>query len=372
VTDRLSALLHHEVDRLEVPAPPVRESLAQGRRLRRRRRLTQAVAVAAVVATVGAGTALLTGGDTDQQPSDDSRIADSSSQGGAPADLGPVFSLGDTVYLDGGNTRVQMKEYVQAMYYTSGGLLLRTNKDGASDGGAPFHFALVNQGSVQELGLTLGEVVPSTDPGAPYLAYADSQDGITQVVVHDVTTDEEVARVDLPGEVSPGGGWSAPPVALDGDLVYVGQEAAALVVNWRTGEVSDTDATGAYPVVQSGFAVDTDGNDTRVVDLETGEAVITVPGYASVKVSPTGRYATVAGETATDAFDLYELRAGTKVSVSGQAWDFGWTGGDELYAVTGEGLVECSTADGTCVREPLPDGVRLDDQPRLPGQTFES
>ena len=372
MTDRLSALLHAEADRLDLPMPPVRESLAAGRRIRRRRRLTQVAAAAAVVATVGAGTALLTGGDTDQLPSDDSRIADSSSKG-APADLGRVFSLGDTVYLDGGNTRVRTKEYVQAMYYTSAGLLLRTNKDGASDGGAPFHFALLDQGSVQQLGLTLGEVVPSTDPRAPYLAYADVSDGrTTQVVVHDVTTDEEVARVDLPGEVSPGGGWSAPPVALDGDLVYVGQEAAALVVNWRTGEVSDTDATGAYPVVQSGFAVDTDGNDTRVVDVETGEVAITVPGYASVKLSPTGRYATLAGETATDGFDVYDLRAGTKVSVNGQVWDFGWTGGDELYAVTGEGFVDCSPADGTCVRGPLPDGVRLDDRPRLPGQTYES
>ena len=31
----------------------------------------------------------------------------------------------------------------QTLYYTSAGLLVRTNKDGASDGGAPFHFALV-------------------------------------------------------------------------------------------------------------------------------------------------------------------------------------------------------------------------------------
>ena len=55
----------------------------------------------------------------------------------------PAFGAGNTLYLDGGATPVQMDEVVQQIYYTSAGLLVRTNATGNSDGGAPFHFVLV-------------------------------------------------------------------------------------------------------------------------------------------------------------------------------------------------------------------------------------
>ena len=83
-------------------------------------------------------------------------------------------------------------------------------------------FSLVrNDGSVQPLDVTFEEVVPSTDPTQPYLAYAQVTDGTVEVVVLDVTSETEVARVTVPGNLS-WGGWRAPPVALDGDHVYVG------------------------------------------------------------------------------------------------------------------------------------------------------
>ncbi len=130
-----------------------------------------------------------------------------------------------------------MREIAQAMYYTSAGLLVRTNETGASDGGAPFHFELVHaDGTTSRLDLTLGEVVPSTDADQPYVAYTQVAGGQVQVVVHDVSSDEEVARVAAP-DVGKWGGWEAPPVALDGDLVYVGSDTETRVVNWRTGEV---------------------------------------------------------------------------------------------------------------------------------------
>ena len=45
-------------------------------------------------------------------------------------DLGVVFAVDDTVYLDGGAAEVKMPEVAQTLYYTSAGLLVRTNKTG--------------------------------------------------------------------------------------------------------------------------------------------------------------------------------------------------------------------------------------------------
>ena len=180
MTDRLSALLHEEADRLHVPMPTARETIAAGRRIRRRRRLTQAGVAAAVVAVLGVGAAFV-GGDAPDRSNPDPIATDP--QGG-PVDLGVVFAVDDTVYLDGGAADGEDAEVAQTLYYTSAGLLVRTNKTGDSDGGAPFHFQLVGaDGKAQPLDLTLGEVVPSTDPTQPYLAYSEADgDGVRVIV----------------------------------------------------------------------------------------------------------------------------------------------------------------------------------------------
>ena len=300
MTDRLSALLHEEAERLDVPMPAAEETLAAGRRVRRRRRATQTVAVVTAVACIGTGATLLGGG---PQRADDGVAepgpADPQGQS-LPSDVGQVFAVGDTVYLQGGGVSARMDEVAQTLYYTSAGLLVRTNKDGASDGGAPFHFALVSpEGTVSKLGLTLGEVVPSTDPGQPYLAYADAGSGEVQVVVLDVSTDAEVARVDVPG-VPDWGGWEAPPVALDGEDVFVSSQTGTQVVNWRTGEVTTNAAVpGGYPDVHGGRAIVRDRREVRIVDARTGSTVLAVPttgDYALVRLSPDGRLATVVSD----------------------------------------------------------------------------
>ena len=129
----------------------------------------------------------------------------------------PAFALGPTLFLDGGARTVESAdEIVQTIFYTSAGILVRTNQTGASDGGAPFHFALVgDDGTAQPLDLTLGEVAPGVDPEQPYLAYAEMVDQLVQVTVIDVTTDEIVATVGVP-EAASWEGFEAPPVALSG------------------------------------------------------------------------------------------------------------------------------------------------------------
>ena len=139
------------------------------------------------------------------------------------------------------------------MYYTSAGVLVRHGNNPYSDGGGPQRFSLVRpDGSVDPIDVVTEETVHSTDPGAPYLAYAETVDGTVEIVVRDLRDDSEAARVPMPGDFS-WGGWPAPPVALSGDLVYVGTEDVARTVSWRTGEVAEVDTVRpGYPDVSGG------------------------------------------------------------------------------------------------------------------------
>ena len=338
MTDRLSALLHEEAERLDVPMPAARETLAAGRRVRRRRRLTQVAAVGgalAVIGAVGIGTAVLDR--SDPRPPADGRVADTSPTG-EPVDLGPVFAMGKTLYLDEGATRVEMDEVIQAMYFTSAGLLLRTNETGASDGGAPFHFALVTDsgsgGSVDQLDLTLGEVVPSTDPRQPLLAYAQTDGGLVQVVIRDVASDQEVARVDVPG-LDWSGGWEAPPVSLAGDFVYLAGGEVTTVVDWRTGAVSTTDLVQPGWPQAGGRSLVNDDGTLEVVDVATGEVLVALSGLELPwgSISPDGRWAMLYDQVTEVRFQLYDLESGAHVPVEGPPWEYGWTAGGDLYGV---------------------------------------
>jgi hypothetical protein len=377
MTDRLSALLHEEADLLDVPMPAARETIRAGRRIRRRRTITRTVAVVAAVACIGTGAALL--GDGPQGGSDPATDPSPSADAGSlPSDVGPVFATGDTVYLQAGSVAAQMDEVAQTLYYTSAGLLVRTNKDGASDGGAPFHFALVtSDGTVRKLGLTLGEVVPSTDPRQPYLAYADTASGGVQVVVVDVTSGAEAARVDVPG-MADWGGWEAPPVALDGEDVFVGSQSATQVVNWRTGEVTTSGVVpGGYPDVHGGRAVVQDRREVRIVNARTGATILTVPtqgGYTMVRLSPDGRLATVATDPMPDTggADLYTVDTGGHVRVAGDPYASGWTPMGQYYSVTEDGILSCVAGGDPCFTQPLPDGFRLEGLVRLGGVVYES
>jgi hypothetical protein len=373
MTERLSALLHQEVDTLHVPAPPLGDVLVAGRRVRRRRRPTRGVAAMAVVAAVGVGIAVVAGGDS---PPSDGRLADPAPAG--PADVGAGVSVGDTLYLHGCAVSATLPEVVQAMYPNSAGVVVRTNKEGSSDGGAPFHFALVDgDGGVHDLGLTLGEVVPATDPGQPYLAYA-TQDGATvQAVVVDVTTGREAARVDAPGAFTLGG-WEAPPVAVSGDLVYVGSGKGAVVVDWRSGTpmTGAVQPVGGIPHVAGGHLVVQLGEDAPVsiVDAETGATVLDIDAGRSpyVTLSPDGRYAKAVDQESENSFEVYTVGTGAVVRIPFAPWDFGWTSDGDLFSVNPDGIRVCAPTTGVCRTSPLPAGVSLGDGSRVMGLQYES
>ena len=371
MTDRLSALLHEEAERLHVPMPAARETLAAGRRVRRRRRVTQGLTAAVVVAAMGVGSAFLARGDGGAAP-DDGHVADPAADGA----LGPAFASGDTVYLDGGATAVTLDEVAQTIYYTSAGYLVRTNATGNSDGGAPFHFVLLRpDGTTTKLGLTLGEVVPSTDADQPYLAYAETDNGRIEVVVMDVTTGEEVARVPVTGQMT-WGGWSAPPVALDGDQIYVGTDGATAVVDWRTGEVSTTDRVGpGYPTVVGGRSLTSTDGRLRILDVGTGDVLFESDGegFPWGQISPDGRFATIQDQMSDNpTLEVYTLDTESHITVAGPAPQLGWTPDGTLFGVSEQGLSMCSATTGRCTTTPLPTGVHLAGFVPLSGTPNES
>lgn len=370
MTERLSALLHEEADRLDVPVPPVRESLAAGRRIRRRRRIVAVAAAVSLVAGIGLGAAAFTRGDAGPDlVTDDTSL-------GEPVDLGAVFGFGSTVYLDGGADQVQLPETAQAFYYTSAGLLVRTNESGMSDGGAPFHFALIGADrSLTTIDLTLGEVVPSTDPRQPYLAYAEASDGRVEVVVRDLRTDEEVARVPVDG-LGDWGGWEAPPVALDGDVVYVGDFQRSWAVDWRTGVVTPAEHLDpGVPVVVGGRTVTTVGGELRVVDVATGDDLLAADGGEApyAVLSPDGRRLLVVDQL-EGGYSVYDIDARLSVQTDGSApaQNLGWTSTGELFSVDTNGVHACASDPTTCEDRPLPPGVDPKGFIHLAGRTYES
>jgi hypothetical protein len=290
------------------------------------------------------------------------------------------YAVGPTVHLGHRATTVQMPEFAQSLYYTSAGLLVRTNKDGSSDGGAPFHFELVKaHGKTEKLGVTLGEVVPSTDPKQPYLAWARMKGGHIRVVVRNVRTDRNVAVVAVPGTFD-WGGWSAPPVALVGSRVYVGTNDQTEVVNWRTGRaMTSTTVPGSqFPDVHGNHAVVEGTQSTRVVDVASGKVVLKVAqrhGFVFVQLSPDGRFATTSGgmgEGVSGPFTVYDLRQGTSVRLHNADWGYGWSAdGDHVYRVNGSTMTTCNAATGACHATHIP-AMPPQQSVRYPGITYES
>jgi hypothetical protein len=359
MTDRLKTLLHSEAETLDVPPVPATEILGSGRRLRRRRTRTLWVSAALAVAVIAGGTVVAGARGDGHDPA-------------PPVTATPslmAWAGADTVYVGSHGRRAQMPEVAQTLYYTSAGVLVRTNKDGASDGGAPFHFQLVREdGVATKLDLTLGEVVPSTDPAQPYLAWATMTDGKIQVVVRDVSTDRDVATVDVPGTFT-WGGWEAPPVSLSGDEVYVATDDRAEVVDWRTGQTHPSDVVpGSTYLTVNGGHVLTQGNAVEVLDADSGKVLLHLDTSAdSAELSPDGRFAVVSRAGQDQLYDL-ETGATSRVPLSSYGWSSNST---HVFGVQGSTLTTCSTSTGDCHDTSVPP-VAGNTPVRYAGRAFES
>lgn len=373
MTERLTALLHDEAADVLMPAPPTAAILHTGRRLRRRRRTAQVVGGGALaLALVGGAAWALALGDSPG----DGRAVDPATT--AYVDQG-AFATGPTVHLATGET-VDVGEPVKVLYFTSAGLLVRSGDTPWTDDPGPSNYSVVTpSGELRPLTLDLGDRVPATDPDQPVVAYAEmSPDGAVEVVVRDVWRDEEVSRTPVPGSFT-WGGWEAPPVELDGDLVYVGLDERPAVVDWRAEQVVETPAllTGSsVPTVAGGLTVLSGRDTVDVVDLASGDVVFSTPdeGYPYVTLSPDGRYAKVVhqDEREQGGFQLVDLETGGVREVPGAAWEFGWTPAGNLVSVDLEAgeLVTCPATGDGCTTDPVTGSTR--GELKLAGNAYES
>lgn len=363
MTERLAQLLHEEAAGLEVPAPDASAVLASGRGAQRRRRLTSAVGALALVAAVG-GSVLAV--DALSGPDRDDAVDPA-----APFDAGPVFSLGTTVYLEGGAEQAQVDDTaVKSLFYTSAGVLVRHGENQFSDGGGPQRFSLVREdGTVSPIGVVTEETVPGTDPGEPYLAFAEqASDGGFEVVVRDLRDDTEAARVPLPADATAtGGGWSVPPVALDGDRVWVGTGPQPYVVDWRAGAVEATDAVDpGFLEIVGGRHLDEGEEGAAVVDAASGERLLELPlrndeeTSSSPSLSPDGRFVMVTvedlpgagGYAPPSSFEVYSVETGEAVTVEQPPYGVGWTASGDLFSLTETELTTCDADSGACTTRP--------------------
>lgn len=358
MTERLSTLLREEAADLAIPVPDASAILRQGRVARRRRRVGTVVATVAAAAVVVAGFAALAPQDTATNGDDSPPVAEPRS-----VDAG-AFAAGSTVWPRGaGRPSVQVDGEVKAVYYTSEGVVARVGDNPYSDDAGPSRYVAINGDQApRDLGLDLGDRVPSTDASQPYLAYADKAAGdLWDVVVVDVRDGSEAARVSVDGAFG-WGGWEAPPVALSGDHVYVGLDSTTADVDWRTGSVSDAPVLGSstMPTVDGGRAVAYDRTDgATVVDVQSGEELLRVPSdrLPYIRLSPDGRIAKVVLQdtrTSEESFTVHDLDRGTQRTIDGPAWDYGWTAGGDLLEVTAKEATVCAPFDGGgCTTEPV-------------------
>jgi hypothetical protein len=369
MTERLNQLMREEADRLVVPPVPADAALGRGRSLRRRR-TAATVGVTAVALAVAGGIAVTaSGGDGDRaaEPAGPPAVA--------AADV-PAYGFGSKVHL--GDRTASVPDTVHSLHYTSAGVLVRSNpNDGASDGSGPESLTLVGyDGSTTDLGTIPEGVGPATDPTEPVYVLAEARGDGFVAVVRDATTGEATDEVPLPD--LPPSYWEVPPLALDGETLYVGYESETVAVDLATGEHRVVDGMGGgLPDVVDGRTLSGEGPSITVVDTSSGDPVRTIEvGHDSWgTLSPDGRYlgvSTFNDETFENDSAVYDVASGEPLDLGGLsgAQDLGWTAAGNAFAVVRGRLTTCDLGSGECTRTDA--SVPADAFVRLGGRTYES
>ena len=156
------------------------------------------------------------------------------------------------------------------------------------------------------------------------------------------------------------------------------------MVDWRTGEVSTTDAVGpGYPTVRDGHAVTYDGRSPSVVNVSDGSVIVTADKNEDLMMSPDGQYALAQTYDFKDPeARLIDLSTGTAVPLDIKGNGIGWSPDDAVFALNGSELTTCPADTGACttttVRLTVVPGngdgssENFDDDVRLGGATYES
>ncbi len=346
MTERLKQLLDHEADDLAVPAPATDAVLRRGRSLRRRNRMALGAGAAAVAVIVGGSVLAFAGGDGDRTAPDPAT---------PPIGNNAVFSYGNQVFYNGPDDRAEIQDNaVKSLFYTSAGVLVRHGDNANSDGGGPQRFSLVTpDGTVNRLGLETEGAVHASDVDQPYVTYAEEVDGQLQVVVYDVAADAEEARVTVGPTTE---SWF--PVSIDGETVYVedGYDNPAYAVDWRSGNVTESDIASVWNVADGRVTATADRQAT-VVDVASGDVLVS-SSSGSFALSPDGRYALLTADEEDLAPDqevpmeVFDLTSESSVTILGTPYDWGWTADGDLFQVADNQVRTCASATGECTTAP--------------------
>jgi hypothetical protein len=370
MVEQLSELMRDEASRIAVPVPPAAAVLTEGRRLRRRRRLAAAASAAAAVAAIAGGALLVTG--QGRGPDDVAFSVDAYRGQGALAVDNKLYVAGHHIPFD---------RSVKSFYYTGIGVVVRSGTSPWTDDADVDHYTLVTgDGNRKELDLKTHDRVVSTEPDSGRLAYAEpAPGGKWAVVVSDVTSGRELDRTVVKGRFT-WGGWEAPPVSLDGDLVWVHFDGGWTEVDWRTGEVREVPGTRSVSEIANGnYATVHDGTWT-IRSMEDGAVVSTVDVGKDTYgfFSPDGRFIRffdqmtgLPGAKPSEPF-VYDVRTGARTPLPGGR-DVGWTPDGDLLALTKDGTVEvCIPGTGACQPTGLVMNLTKDSTIKLGGNPYES
>jgi hypothetical protein len=381
MTERLSELLRDEAREIPVPHAPASAVLGRGRAVRRRRRVTAGAASAAAVLVVVAGSVVV--GNQLRGPAEPEPVTGSYAELGALAVDGELYVAGRHVALD---------EPITSLHYTSEGVVVRSATSPDDD-----RYTLVRgDGSVEPLDLGVGDGLVATEPDSPRLAsVAPAGKDRWDVVVTDVDSGEEVARHTVDASFPRGLRWSAPPVALAGDLVWVYFDGGWTEVDWRSGQVRGVPgAEQAFQVGGGRYAEQ--GSEAVPWTLRAREdlpwtlramedghvlARLVLDEEAYGSFSPDGRYFRVWDMTAAFGNEVepyvYDLETGQRSPVPeghspvSKGDDLGWTPDGHLLALTGDGAVQtCAVGEG-CEDTGLVVDLDFDSEVRLGGGLFE-
>ena len=365
MTERLSQLLHDEATGLTPPPPDTAAVLGAGRRIRQRRRVAGAVvATVAAVAVTSVGVGML-GGSPEARD-----VAPASPDSAVPAPA--AYGVGSDVHV--GDVVAQVPDTVHSLHYTSVGVLVRSNPNGgASDGSGPESLTLVRwDGSTQDLGTIPEGVGPATDPTRDVYVLAEAEGDGFAAVVREAETGDVVQKTTLPdGKPSY---WDVPPLALDGDDLYIGFRNETKVLGLESGDVATApEMAGGLPEVVSGRTVVQDGGVISVRNAATGEVLLDVDAeeYGWGSLSPDGRYLRVViDDMEPQPLQVYDVATG-EVQEFPMSYDWGWTTDGDLFKASGATLTRCEADTGDCTDTAVADLGRNPDL-RLGGQTYES
>ena len=352
MSDRLSHLLHDGAATVDVPAPSAHAVLARGRGLRRRRRATIGLAAVAVLAVVGGGAAAVQSGGVPRTLHDAPPAGTTQATGATFASRG-AFAVGTHLHI--GDREVTWREPIKALSYTSAGVVVLSGSAAATDAPGPSHYTLVTPGGDRtQVDVRMGDRVAGFEPDSTHMAYAESRGPGWDVVVVDVTTSTELGRTRIAGSYTWGGG-EAPPVVIDGDVVWAHLDDGWTEVDWRTGDVRTVPGTDAVSEAANGVYATRDERDTWTVhSMADGTVLGTVPlrtGWYAF-FSPDGRFLRSFDNMGSGddgpAASVYDVRTGGRRDIAGPLDGLGWTPDGHTLAVAGHTVTTCAPMGGGC------------------------